>query len=269
MDHSDFIAFLLPSYGNALAMQAIQMRQNKKFVTQSLPDLLPSTFTTTASTSTSSVTSLCGPFGSSAPAPALQLRFSHKPKSHLGFLLGTDASACDIVLPKLPGISRRHCYITFDTESRLVLRDTSKNGTAVWYDHHSNGDRRGASWVLSSGGSYGFPDSVRRIVIDIQTVRFQIVVNAPLLDIDGYVQRVDDFLVGLAQRRGLPSSSAEVESGELRDIAPLFSATRGTSPGRSARYVKYTLEAEDGASPPQTFLWNTARPWDPVIPVSE
>ncbi|PKS05736.1 hypothetical protein jhhlp_007565 [Lomentospora prolificans] len=259
MDHSDFIAFLVPSYGNALAMQAIQMRQNKPILTKSLPELIPSSFTS----STSSITSLSNPLGSIAPAgPALQLRFSHKPKTHLGFLIGTDASTCDIVLPKLPGISRRHCYLTFDAESRLILRDMSKNGTAVWYDHHSNGDRRGTSWVLSSGGSYGFPDQVKRIVLDIQTVRFQIIVNAPLLDVDGYVRRVDDFLVELAERRELATGKEEFGA-----VAPLFSgAGSGASP--RTRYVKYTVPAEDGASA-QTFLWNTARPWDPIIPVSE
>lgn len=258
MDHSDFIAFLMPSYGNALAMQAIQMRQNKPLLTNSLPELIPSSFTS----STSSITNLSNPFNAIAPAgPALQLRFSLKPKSHLGFLIGTDASACDIVLPKLPGISRRHCYLTFDAESRLVLRDTSKNGTAVWYDHHSNGDRRGASWVLSSGGSYGFPDQVRRIVLDIQTIRFQIIVNAPLLDMDGYVRRVDDFLVELAGRRELATGEEEFGT-----VAPLFSRSGGQE--ARTRFVKYTVHAEDGASA-QTFLWNTARPWDPIIPVSE
>jgi len=266
MDHSDFIAFLVPSYGNALAMQAIQMPQNKPLHTTSLPDLIPSSLTSFAS-STSTINNYNHPFtNTTTGGPALQLRFSHTPKTHHGFLIGTDPTTCDIVLPKLPGISRRHCLLTFDSESRLVLRDTSKNGTAVWYDHRSNGDRRGAEWVLSSGGNYGFPDQVRRVVIDIQTVRFQIIVNAPLLDVDGYVRRVDDFLVGLAERR-------EVAKGEeVGFVAPLFGGGRGDNNGsrgaERTRYVKYTVQAEDGMAA-QTFLWNTARPWDPIIPVSE
>ncbi|EGP82394.1 uncharacterized protein MYCGRDRAFT_106589, partial [Zymoseptoria tritici IPO323] len=56
------------------------------------------------------------PFGN-----GLQLTFSYGPKAGPGFLLGTDPNSCDIVLPRRPGISRRHCYLTFDSERRLTV----------------------------------------------------------------------------------------------------------------------------------------------------
>ena len=217
---TDTIAWLVPSCANRLALQATQMPQNAPLNTTS-------------------------PL--SSQGFALRLSFSQTPSSHLGFLIGTDP-ACDIVLPKRPGISRRHAHLTFDADSRLVLRDTSKNWTAVWYDLQSNGDRRDFSWVLSSGFTYGFPDQVGRIVVDIQGVRFQIVVNGPGKDVEGYVRRVDDLLLGLADRRDAL-------------VAPLFQGTEERA------FVKHTVEEEGGG--PRTFLWSVARPWDPIIPVSE
>lgn len=53
----------------------------------------------------------------------LQLTFSYGPKAGPRFLLRTDPNSCDIVLPRRPGISRRHYYLTFDLERRLTVRD--------------------------------------------------------------------------------------------------------------------------------------------------
>ncbi|SPO06563.1 uncharacterized protein DNG_09253 [Cephalotrichum gorgonifer] len=244
---SDTIAWLVPSFGNPLALQAIQNPQNAALSTPSLPLLA------------SSPPPLLSPLDNTPyTGPALRLSLSHRPKSHLGLLMGTDPS-CDVVLPKLPGISRRHCHLTFDAESRLVLRDTSKNGTAVWYDDRSNGDKRDFTWVLSSGAECGFPDRVGTLVVDIQTVRFQVVVNPEAGRARGYVRRVDDFLMELAGRREAA-------------VAPLFSGRTAAAGeagrrGRERGFVKHTVE-EEGKGP-QTFLWNVARPWDPVIPVYE
>jgi hypothetical protein len=66
--------------------------------------------------------------------PGLELTFNHGPKASKGFVIGTDPNSCDIVLPKLPHISRFHCAVTFDTQRRLILRDLSSNGTIVTYD---------------------------------------------------------------------------------------------------------------------------------------
>jgi hypothetical protein len=228
----NIIAWLVPSYGDSLALQATQMRQNthmavKRFHHTALPD--------------------------GGPSPALALSFDRPPRGRSGFLLGT-GDDCDIVLPSVHGVSRHHCYLSFDAEHRLVLKDTSRNGTAVWYDHHSNGDRTNASWVLSSGGSYGFPDLVRRLVVDIQTIRFQVVVHDPSADLDGYTQRVARFLDRVARRHEpvFPSSLLPPDAERLEE------------PRRV--YLKYTLQS--GAGPEQTFVWNTARPWEPIVQVA-
>jgi hypothetical protein len=231
MEDSNIIAWLVPSHGNPLATEAIQSRKNKSHFTKHL--------------SHSSNPSL--PSG-----PALQLTFDRSPKSKEGFVFGTDAT-CDIVLPKLPAISRRHCCLAFDSESRLVLRDFSRNGTAVWYDHQSNGDRRNFSWVLSSGGSYGFPDMVKRIVIDIQTIRFQIVVNDPALGLDQYQTNVDNFTAHLAQKYDV----------DQENLVPLPAPVERSRPV----FIKYTLASEQGAA--QTFLWNAEKPWESLIRVAD
>lgn len=230
------IAYLIPSYGNASAQKTIQSPQNASLLTLTLPS------SATANTATS--------LNPSTPytGPALRLSLSHTP-SPQGFLLGTDP-ACDVVLPSLPGISRRHCYITFDAGYRLVLRDVSKNGTAVWFGHRCEGDRRGAEWVLGAEG--GMEEG--RVVVDVQGLRFQVVVNERG---EGYRQRVDGFLARLAERDAL--------------VPPLFSGVswgeRGRQRERGRAFIKHTILEEGNG--PQTFLWNVARPWDPVIPVCE
>lgn len=224
------IAYLIPSYGNTHAQQTIKSPQNTNLHTPSLPS------SATANTSLNPSTPYTG--------PALRLSFSHTPPSPQGFLLGTDP-ACDVVLPSLPGISRRHCYITFDAGYRLVLRDISKNGTAVWFGHRCEGDRRGAEWVLGGEGK-----EQGRVVIDVQGVRFQVVVNERG---EGYRQRVDEFLARLEERDAV--------------VPPLFSVVSWERRGRERTFVKHTF-LEEGKSP-QTFLWNVARPWDPVIPVHD
>lgn len=232
----DAIAYLIPSYGNSHAQQTIKSLQNANLLAPSLPPSAIANNTTSLNPST--------PYAS----PALRLTLTHTPSPE-GFLLGTDP-ACDVVLPQLPGISRRHCYITFDAGYRLVLRDVSKNGTAVWFGHRCEGDRRGAEWVLGGEGK-----DEGRVVVDVQGVRFQIVVNQFAADREGYRQRVDDFLARVAERESV--------------APPLFS---GLSWGRTERereraFIKHTFL--DEGKGPQTFLWNVARPWDPVIPVHE
>ncbi|KAG7139982.1 hypothetical protein HYQ45_003065 [Verticillium longisporum] len=191
------------------------------------------------------------------PNAALALTFDHRPKGLHGFVIGTDPRTCDIVLPKLRGISRRHCHITFDAEKRLVVRDTSKHGTAVWYDGRSNGYRRRACWPLSSGFSYGFPAMVRTIVLDIQRVRFQVVVNECLPRMDAYEDLVAGFLSSVAVPAAAPAREPlRVENSlvpaPLRVQRPVF--------------VKYTVESGDDRQP-DTYLWNSARPWEPMVKV--
>lgn len=72
--------------------------------------------------------------------PKLQLTFDSELKSGQGLMFGTDPNRCDIVLPRLRYISKCHCYLTFDSERRLILRDISSSGTIVSYGGKGEND---------------------------------------------------------------------------------------------------------------------------------
>ncbi|WYZ41246.1 hypothetical protein EsH8_V_000141 [Colletotrichum jinshuiense] len=308
METPNVIAWLLPSSTNQPALETVRMSQNIARRVDAIPSSYdpiiqtpnPSTTSTTIDPSVLSKTQAPGQQPTTS-RPALELSFTNPPKNHLGFVLGTDPNASDIVLPKLPGIGPAHCHITFDAEKRLILRDTSDTGTAVSYDGNSNGDRRRESWTLSSGCTYGFPAMVDRVVIDIQSVRFQVVVNDFHLAQPGvYQDSVDAFMSSLASAADvLDEKLADVvvddddvcdfyynfhfdlgfdlsydydydfdfdmtdddDEGVKKDVfAPLPSVV-------PPMYVKYLLSSDDGM-PPETYLWNTARPWEPMVKVA-
>ncbi|KAJ9624469.1 hypothetical protein H2203_005204 [Taxawa tesnikishii (nom. ined.)] len=84
-------------------------------------------------------------------AHRLHLTFDQPPKCmQKGYVFGTDPRRCDILLGKRRGqgsISGEHFSITFDDDGRVILRDSSRCGTAVSYggqaktrsDHTSRG----------------------------------------------------------------------------------------------------------------------------------
>ncbi|KAL2020023.1 hypothetical protein VTK56DRAFT_8926 [Thermocarpiscus australiensis] len=64
--------------------------------------------------------------------PRLELRFSNIPRTSSGLVFGRDPDTCDVVLPNIPGISRRHFALTFkntfvDGLYRLIVRDLAPN----------------------------------------------------------------------------------------------------------------------------------------------
>ncbi|ROT41681.1 hypothetical protein SODALDRAFT_331452 [Sodiomyces alkalinus F11] len=256
------IAWLIPSAGNRWAFQATRIPANSArrvnlapLVTRANLDSIPEDpeedFLSEKENENENETCVSPMF----PRVGLGISFDHKPKGSRGFVIGTDPHTCDIVLPRVRGISRRHCYLTFDSDKRLILRDTSKHGTAVWYDGHSNGDQRRATWVLSSGMSYGFPAMVNKIVIDIQGVRFQIVVNECLPHLEEYQDLVDDFLSSIAAASVAASfapSRPSLVPAPLRIQRPVF--------------VKYTIPSDDGTQ--SDYLWNAAKPWEPLVKVA-
>ncbi|OHE97241.1 hypothetical protein CORC01_07495 [Colletotrichum orchidophilum] len=342
MESPNVIVWLLPSSTNQPALETIRMPQNatrkvdaipssyEPIIQTPNPDTAPTTPTIDPSvlTKSSSFFSFSSASSSPKPRPALSLSFTDPPKNHTSFVLGTDPSLCDILLPNLPGIAPAHCHITFDADKRLVLVDTSDAGTAVWYDGNSTGDRRRESWTLSSGCTYGFPSMVDRIVVDIQTVRFQVVVNeAHSLRPEVYQENVDSFISSLASASVVAAAAAaavaveektipgvdlaeqqeqqqEQEQQEVRrddkdvcdfyynfnfdlgfdlsydcdydfdydmsddemvdeEEGDLFPPIPSVVP---PMYVKYLLTSDDG-TPPETYLWNTARPWEPMVKV--
>lgn len=140
-----------------------------------------------------------------ATCPRLQLTFDNGPKVGQEFVIGKDANCCDIVLPKHPKISRRHCHLTFDAQRRLVLRDTSTHGTTVSYNGNGGQkrqtlvtyDNRGQeirnyfTWILSGKD---LPNKTERILIDIQNIHFAIDVSKHEAHPDLYMKNVDRFL---------------------------------------------------------------------------
>lgn len=85
------------------------------------------------------------------PSEGIQLTFTNGPKAAPGFILGKDRDVCDVVLPRLQHIGRRHCCLTFDSESRFILQDFSSYGTIVRYNGKGQEYRRDFTWII--GGS--------------------------------------------------------------------------------------------------------------------
>ena len=107
-------------------------------------------------------------FGQDTPSGAdnghrLKLSFDKPPKTaREGFVFGWDPG-CDIQLvdrknfrpedrAKVKYISKRHFSITFDAQRRVILRDSSRVGTAVGYDGQAKDEIRSRfTWII-------FPD---------------------------------------------------------------------------------------------------------------
>ena len=140
--------------------------------------------------------------------PRLQLTFNPGPKSGQGLMLGTDPN-CDIVLPRLKHISKRHCALTFDDQRRLILRDFSKHGTIVEYDKKGGESRYYFTWIL---GGHKVPRKTKKLVIEIQGISFQIIVSThdenPLL----YIANVDRFLQEAKANDELPLGELGIQS---------------------------------------------------------
>ncbi|TKA60932.1 hypothetical protein B0A55_12653, partial [Friedmanniomyces simplex] len=118
-------------------------------------------------------------------------------------------SSCDIVLPLLKGISRCHCYLTFDKERRFILRDCSTNGTMVTYDGKGGEKRQDFTWIL---GGHRVPDKTETIVIRLHAaLKFQIIVGKPTFP-HVYYENVDDFLGEIAATVDLPLGALGIQS---------------------------------------------------------
>lgn len=234
----DIIAWLVPTARNTPADKATRLSANTPL---------------TVSTSSSAHLASRLPTPPGAPQAAIQLAFTHRARRPGIFTLGSDPSHCDVLLPGLAGISKQHCAIGFDAQSRLILDDFSESGTQVWYDWACNGDQRHYSWVLSSGADDGFPSAVRRITLDIQGVRFLVVVNDHSADWEGYRRRVGAFC-----------EQAPRESDCL--IAPwdADAAWYVEQPMIQHVFVKRRAGEPSG----DVYLWDTSRPWEPMVKAS-
>lgn len=186
MENPNLIVCLFPADGNSCALDVISNSDN------ALLYIFPQKEREVNCRSRESTASLSreetGPdYGC---YPSLQLTFNPEPKSTRGFIFGTDRNCCDIIFPQLRYISRRHCSITFDEKRRLVLHDLSRHGTIVTYDGKGGEKRRNFTWILS--GDEALPES--KIILQIQDIRFHLIVSRPKMHQDLYIANVDRFL---------------------------------------------------------------------------
>lgn len=112
-------------------------------------------------------------------------------------------------MPKDNKISRRHCYITFDAQRRLIVRDISTHGTIVEYDRKGGEKRRNFTWII---GSHRVSDETDEIVIQIHdNLKFQIVVSQPTVP-ELFFNKVDQFRAEVAQNDELPFGALGLQS---------------------------------------------------------
>ncbi|KAK4038259.1 hypothetical protein C8A01DRAFT_17631 [Parachaetomium inaequale] len=141
--------------------------------------------------------------------PYLELRFSDIPPTSSGLVFGRDRNTCDIVLPNISGISRRHFALTYDNNFddghyRLIVRDLSTYGTMVTYNHEGHKLGTKCDWVI--GGSE-VADGATIIVRPHDDLRFRIVVTRRDITSPAYIRHVERWC------RGLGASGAEAPGG--------------------------------------------------------
>ncbi|KUJ14044.1 uncharacterized protein LY89DRAFT_672304 [Mollisia scopiformis] len=176
MEDTNLIACLYPAEGDRLTWDAIRMRENSgRYIARAPPENTTPDYGSRESTAPLEDDDKNTDHRDLDTPPGLQLTFNPGPKAGQGFTIGTDKNRCDIVLPKLleNKIGRRHCVLTFDAKRRLILRDLSTHGTTVTYDDKGREKRHHFTWILSGEEE---PEHVEKIVIQIQEIKFQIIV---------------------------------------------------------------------------------------------
>ncbi|KAL6857442.1 hypothetical protein ACO1O0_004877 [Amphichorda felina] len=235
--HENVIAWLVPTARGSNAEKATHMAENF--------------FRTVTTTSSPYLASRLSDLFSSRSRNAIQVSFDQTPKRPGRFILGTDPRSCDIILPAVAGVARQHCSLSFDSESRLVLEDFSDQGTQVWYDWESVGDKTDYTWVLCCG-----PGTAQRITIDIQGLRFQVILNDyPERDTRAYQDKVEAFCQQPSWADGLSSGW---DRASVAPVLPLFAAEP---------LFRHIFVKSIGADEPrgEIYLWNIAKPWEPMV----
>lgn len=211
----DLIACLYPYNKNELARQAVKKRENASRVIEARekrPELLGRESRETTAPPDDNVSNIAY---EETPdynyEVGLQLTFSHGPKGSHGFVIGTEASSCDIVVAKTSDhrVSRRHCYITFDAQRRLIVRDCSSNGTIVEYDKKGGDNRRNFTWII--GGHDGLHDFKELVIKLDDQLQFQVVVSKSRFP-EIFLQNVDQFRAEIAVNNELPFGALGLQS---------------------------------------------------------
>lgn len=128
--------------------------------------------------------------------PYLELRFSDGPRTSSGFVFGVDGNTCDIPLPNIPGISRRHFALTYKNQL-LIVRDLgSKFGTVVTYDDEGRKPRSKFDWIIDG---FDVTDNTKNIIVQPhENLGFRIVVARQDITSPAYIDNVARFHQGAA-----------------------------------------------------------------------
>ncbi|KAL3963150.1 hypothetical protein ACCO45_000154 [Purpureocillium lilacinum] len=312
---TDTFAWLVPTASSSTAQRALLLPSNAGLVLRgaSIPAHLAAHLLPHASLNNNDNKPLDG--SALTAAAVVRLSFSQTTKQPGCFTIGTDPSACDIVLPayplphqsssfltphaslssssssdvgesvsgsSAPFISRQHCALTFDDAARLVLHDFSARGTAVWFGWESAGDMVDHTWVLGgppastssdpdpdldpeSAAAAAPPAMPTRIVIDIQGARFQLIPNVPLAASDpaAYRAKVESFCAPQSQPPAMPWL---VDDPALAAADWVRKSLLSGSPPRVFKHV--VVKAHDPVAVQEVYLWNVARPWEPMVRAS-
>lgn len=128
----------------------------------------------------------------------LQLIFGKRPRdASKGYSFGTDPKKCDVLLGNrgAHGISGLHFCITFDVTSdkkkHLILRDSSRHGTAVSYSGQAEEEvRHHFTWILDLNKEEGKWE----VEVHARGLSFKVELASHKTCKAGYDKKVEDFL---------------------------------------------------------------------------
>ena len=167
----------------------------------------------------------------------LLLNFDKPPKDpSKGYAFGTDQQKCDVVLGSrgVRGISGVHFHISFDVinkKRRLVLRDSSTNGTAVSYDGQAEEEvRHHFPWILNlekdevEGGEI----EEWKIRVHLRGLEFKVELASHRTCEVEYIDNVMKFLK-FSRTADPPLDGLSIDS-HTTEVAPSQSRTPGQRP---------------------------------------
>ncbi|KAL9124386.1 MAG: hypothetical protein Q9217_006280 [Psora testacea] len=234
MEDPNLIAILIPADDNNYAENAFSGDKNKIRClppTQKIEEEAPAI-------SSREATPVCGPFqndhenhDNQEKKHRIRLAFDQPPKDPTkGYAFGTDQQKCDVLLASrgVRGTSGVHFHITFDVirgERRLVLRDSSTNGTAISYSGQAEEEvRHHFPWILNlekKEGKWKIKVHVRGLIFKVELASHQTCEAE-------YEKKLTDFLK-LSQTADPPLGGLNIDS-YMTEVAPSQSRTPGQRP---------------------------------------
>lgn len=140
--------------------------------------------------------------------PYIELRFSSPPRTSSGLVFGTDRETCDVVLPKIKGLSKHHIALTYkrteiDNQFHLIVRDLkSIHGTVVTFDGKGRDKLRSKfDWIIDG---FKLPNGTENLIVQLhQNLSFRINVIHHDITSFAYNDNVERFRQGAANLQDL------------------------------------------------------------------